>query len=433
MAVHAPGRQDPYHQTVRELSDRLVEAQRPIRILDAIKWDNSVQEAFFAANCKEPPPVDRAYYEQRPIGFDPVDKRREFQELAKDVQRKLGTFNPVGVILKRMCREYETVVRMLECRGLPEFSRLSQELYGSTTDVFHAGDPTLADLGSSIGEIISTIDQAGLLPTEEKTLNGEQAAELLQKRLNEAFNDPNEPVKVLLSDGILADAAAGADYLKVRKEAMFTERDIRLLFYHEGWVHLGTTLNGMNQPICTFLSKGPPSSTVTQEGLAMLMEVLAFASHPERLRKLTARLRCTAMAEDGANFREVYRFNRELGYNEFDSFVNSSRIFRGSTPNLGPFTKDISYSKGFVMVYNFVLLAVRKGLLNRVPLLFCGKTTLEDMAVLGQLVDEGLVTPPKYLPPQFADMNALIAWMCCSQFLNRLNLDRIEADYAKIL
>ena len=50
-----------------------------------------------------------------------------------------------------------------------------------------------------------------------------------------------------------------------------------------------------------------------------------------------------------------------------------------------------------------------------------------------QLVDEGLVAPPKYLPPQFRDLNALAAWMCFSNFLNHLSLDRIEADYANIL
>src|SRR3546814_9747867 len=42
-------------------------------------------------------------------------------------------------------------------------------------------------------------------------------------------------------------------------------RDVRALEVHEGLVHVGTTLNGLNQPICTFLSKGPPSSTVRSE------------------------------------------------------------------------------------------------------------------------------------------------------------------------
>jgi len=35
--------------------------------------------------------------------------------------------------------------------------------------------------------------------------------------------------------------------------------------------------------------------------------------------------------------------------------------------------------------------------------------------------------------PQIADMNALAAWMCYSNFLNRLNLGQVEADYAGIL
>src|SRR5690606_11931184 len=104
-----------------------------------------------------------------------------------------------------------------------------------------------------------------------------------------------------------------------------------------------------------------------------------------------------------------------------------------SLPNGLPFTKDLSYLKGFIMVYNYIQLAVGKGKLEQIPLLFCGKTTLEDMRTLSQLVDEGLVVAPKYLPPQFSDLNSLSAWMCFSNFLNHLSLDRIEADYANIL
>src|SRR6516162_3172615 len=47
----------PYESMVRALSDRLVEAQRPIRILDAIKWDDDVERAFFEKGCRELPPV----------------------------------------------------------------------------------------------------------------------------------------------------------------------------------------------------------------------------------------------------------------------------------------------------------------------------------------------------------------------------------------
>ncbi len=60
---------DPYQQTVRALSDRLVEAQAPIRILDAVKWDESIRQAFLAAGGRELPQVDRSYYHTRPLAF----------------------------------------------------------------------------------------------------------------------------------------------------------------------------------------------------------------------------------------------------------------------------------------------------------------------------------------------------------------------------
>lgn len=422
---------EAYGQTVRVLSDRLVEIQKPIRILDAIKWDPTIQEAFFASGFKELPRVDKAYYANRALSFDSTMKKQELFELERDVNRQLGQFNSIGMILRRMCREYREVVEMLESRGTPAFSHLSQQLYGAAHDAFHAGDPTLADLGMLMTETLGQIDKSLLLQAEEKKITGEQAVEMLQQRLDVAF--PGVGVRVVLSDGIVADAAAGSDYLKIRKEARFNDRDIRLLEIHEGWVHVGTTLNGQAQPYCTFLGKGPPSSTITQEGLAILMEIFAFASHPARLRRLTNRIRGVAMAEEGANFIEVFNFFREQGFSEHESYSNTQRVYRGSSADGGPFTKDITYSKGFVLVYNYVRLAVRKGLLDRVPLLFCGKTTLEDMRTIAQLVDEGIVVAPKYLPPQFADLNAVTAWMCYSNFLNRLNLKQIEADYASIL
>jgi len=93
----------------------------------------------------------------------------------------------------------------------------------------------------------------------------------------------------------------------------------------------------------------------------------------------------------------------------------------------------LSYNKGFIMIYNYIRLAVKKGMLHRIPMLFCGKTTLEDVRTLAQYVDEGIITPPRFLPPPFADLNGITAWMCYSNFLNKLDLARIQDDYAAIL
>jgi uncharacterized protein (TIGR02421 family) len=423
--------QDDYQDTIRALSGRIVEAQTPIRVLDAIKWDDSIRRGFLEAKGRHMPAVDRAYYDSRPLAFDSTAKKLEFQNIERDITRQLGQFNPVGQIMRRMCKEYRMVIRMLEARGTADFGLISQELYGAASDAFHAGDPTLADLGLMLSGYLNNIAARGDLEDEVKTLTAKDAVAILQERLAKVFGD--DTIRVFESDGIVADAAAGADYIKIRADALFNERDVRALEVHEGMVHVGTTLNGLNQPICTFLAKGPPSSTVTQEGLAILMEVVSFASYPTRLRKLTNRTRAIHMAEEGADFLQVYQFYREQGFTLEESYGNASRAFRGSTPDGLPFTKDLSYLKGFILIYNYIQLAVRKGKLEQIPLLFCGKTTLEDMRTLRQLVDEGLVAPPKYLPPQFRDLNALAAWMCFSNFLNHLSLDRIEADYANIL
>ena len=422
---------DDYQLCIRALSDRIVEAQTPIRVLDAVKWDDGIRDGFLKAKGKQPPAVDRDYYLGRPLAFDAAAKKLEFQNIERDITRQLGQFNPVGQIMRRMCKEYRMVIRMLEARGTEDFGLISQELYGAASDAFHAGDPTLADLGLMLSDYLNNIAARGDLEDEAKNLDASDAVNILQQRLAGVFGD--DTIRVFESDGILADAAAGADYIKIRSDARFNERDVKALEVHEGLVHVGTTLNGLNQPICTFLAKGPPSSTVTQEGLAILMEVIAFASYPTRLRKLTNRTRAIHMAEEGADFLQVFEFFRDQGYGMEGSYSNASRVFRGSLPNGLPFTKDLSYLKGFILIYNYIQLAVRKGKLEQIPLLFCGKTTLEDMRTLRKLVDEGLVLPPKYLPPQFQDMNALSAWMCFSNFLNHLSLDRIEADYANIL
>jgi len=426
-----PAALTPYQADIKFLSDAIVRAQSPIRILDAIKWPIEVKEKFFAQKFKEQPQITKEMYLHN-CNLDWEAQREKFHLIERETTKKLGHFNVVGQILRRTCNEYLRVLQMLEARGTHEFYWISQALYGSAEDVFHAGDPTLGELGLMMADSLFQIDKSDLLIEEPRNITAETAISVLQERLNIAFGDTNA-VRVLLSDGIIADAAAGADYIKIRSEALFNDRDLRILEVHEGLVHIATSLNGSLQPICTFLGKGPPSSTMTQEGLAILMEVLTRTSYPARLKKLANRIRAVALAEDGGTFLDIFEFYRTEGYDEEDCYNQSSRVFRGSLPTMGPFTKDLSYCKGFVNVYNFIQLAVRKGKLDRIPLLFCGKTNIEDIRDLTQLVAEGLVIMPKYLPPQFADLNGIAAWMCFANFLNQLSLDKIESDYAHLL
>lgn len=419
-------------ETVAQLSNRIIEAQKPIRILDAIKWDDQLKLDFFKSKCKQLPKVDAAYYRERnPLEFNPDEVSQAFGQIGRDVNRQLGELNPLGRIMARICREYRMVVQMLEARGTARFHEFSAELYGSAHDVFHAGDPSLAHLGTMMEQTLDGLVGHDLLLEEPDSLNANQAVAELAARLERAF--PKAGVRVMVSDGIVADAAAGTDYLKIRSDARFSTRDLDILEVHEGWVHLGTTLNGQAQPWCRFLAKGPPSAVITQEGLAVLTEILTQNSTPTRILRLVQRVRAITLAEDGANFIEVFDYLRQAGCNEHEAWTIAMRAFRGSSPVLKPFTKDLTYLKGFVLTFNYMRLAMATGKIRGLPLLFAGKLNIEDIPTYVDLLDAGVLKAPDYLPPYLQDLRGLAAWFSFSRFMAGLNFDQLERDFLHLL
>jgi uncharacterized protein (TIGR02421 family) len=430
--VTRPRPTEAFLTAVRELSDRIVEAQRPIRILNSIQWDEAIGRAFIDGGCVALPEIDADWYRlSRPLGFDATAKREEFQAIERDLARRLGQLSPLGLIMRRICREYRAVLDLLEARGTTGFGLKSQELYGSAADAFHAGDPTLAELGEMMEATLGRVSASDVIREEPRDIPAREAVRRLGERLQAVY--PDAGLRVRLSDGIAADAAAGTDYIKLRDGAFFGERELRVLEVHEGWVHLGTTLNGLSQPWLTFLGKGPPSATVTQEGLAVLTEVMTLSSTPDRLHRLVNRVRAITLAEQGADFMEVFRFFRDKGNDPEESFKYAARVFRGTSLSGPPFTKDIAYIKGFVLTYNFLRLAIAQGKLDRVRLLFAGKTVIEDMKVLSELRAEGVLAEPRHVPPPFADLRGLAAMLSFSRFLTGLDYGQLESDYAGVL
>ena len=433
MKTQGSTEKEKYKRIIKELSEIFINTQKPLRFLDSIKWSEEIKKNFFEHKFKKLPLVNDEYYKTINLSFDPQAKIAEFFDLEQEIRRRLGQYNSVGEILQRMCREYREVIHMIIGRGTSEFGRISKELYGSSIDALYAGQPSLNDLANMISEALINLKDLPKHSYDEKIYTSEQAVSIMQEKLNHYFQGATTLPQVVLADGIVADASAGADIIKIKKGAMFSERDLRLLEVHEGWVHVGTTLNGAEQPVCTFLSKGPPSSTVTQEGLATIMEIFTFASYPDRVKRLTNRIKAIHMAEEGADFIEVFNFFREQDLSEDFSYSCAMRVFRGSAPNGAPFTKDLVYTKGFILIYNYIRLSIGQGNPELVRLLFCGKTTLEDLRVLSGLVHEGILVYPKFVPPQFTDLAALSAWMCYSLFLNKLNLQRVAKDYQNLL
>jgi uncharacterized protein (TIGR02421 family) len=425
-----------YKEIVSQLAARIVEAQRPIRVLQALRWDDAIEEQFHKGKQREMPRVDVSYYEGVELGFDPREKIDEFERIARDIEDGLGEGDAVGRIMATTALEYRDVVRMLVARGTPQFYSWSRKLYGSPKDKFPDGRSTVRDLGQLLYGILTNVDEwSGALhsysPTYSRTIDATEAARQLGERLADYFGDVHVPVEA--DEVILADAAAGSDYVKVRSGAKFSQRDIDILEVHEGWVHVATSLNGQAQPVAKWLAKGPPRTTAVQEGLAALLEMFTFRTYPRRARRLNDRVLAVDKAEDGASFLDVFEWFRTEGYEEDECFHNTRRIFRGGVVDGGaPFTKDACYCKGVVLNYSFVRSAIQHDRVDLVPFLFVGKVAHEDVPILARRVADGVVRPPKYLPPMFRDLNGLAIWMAYSTFFSQLGGEAIAEHYARL-
>jgi uncharacterized protein (TIGR02421 family) len=307
-------------------------------------------------------------------------------------------------LLFRACEEHREAAALLAARGTPAFGDISGRLYGKSID--DAGGATTA----AFGRALAATPIATPTADDEPTLDAAAAARLLSERLTAYFGG-SATVRVRLRPQLAADASAARACLNVRGDARFSLRQVRLLEVHEGWIHIGAAVNGLSQPVCTFLARGSPSAATTQEGLAVLTEILAGASSPRRLRRLGRRAEATAMTEAGADFLEVYRFFLEVGDEPRECYRQAARVFRGGLPRgCGPFTKDLSYVRGLACVTALVRSALRRGRTRVLPLLFCGKTRLEDLSDLERLADEDLLAPARFVPPPFAEAVALQRW-----------------------
>jgi uncharacterized protein (TIGR02421 family) len=419
-----------YKERLARLAQRLVEAQRPIRILNAIKWDPSVFERFRDSKWRKLPPVDADYYRTVPLGFDPDATITEMRAIAAQVRLDLGD-DAIGKIVSETALQFVDAAEMLRARGTKRFYELSRRLYGSPKDTFADDVTQIRDVALDLYDILTHLDEKALGPQPARDIPAERGVEILNQRLKSYFEE--DSIRVILDDGIVADAAAGSDYIKVRQGAMFSERDLKLLEVHEGWVHVATSINGQRQPVARWLAIGSPRVASSQEGLAALLEVLTLCSHPSRARRLNDRVLAVDKAEDGASFLDVFEWFRTEGYDEETCFWSTQRVFRGGVLAGGaPFTKDIVYTKGIVSSYNFLRAAIAAGRPDLIAWLFVGKTEFEDLPVLVARAHEGIVQPPRYVPPMFRDMNGLAIWLGISTFWGRLRSQALQLHYDKL-
>jgi uncharacterized protein (TIGR02421 family) len=402
----------PGLEPLRRLSDAIVAAQRPIRILKAVNWDPAVHDRFFRHGAKELPRPEYA-----PLGFDAADKVKELQALKRQIRGK----NPIEALLREKCDEFILVTRMLASRGTRRFYDLSRRLYGDPRDRF----PDNPADNLAIARLWASRPRAR---NEEATISAGDAARQVRD-LCKPYLGAN--VKVVVRTRLTANAAAGATRVTLRKGVLFTPRQVQALAHHEGLWHVLTSINGFAQPVLKVLGVGLPRHTESQEGGGIVAEFLSGHITDERYIELGERTIAVDMAARGADYLEVYRYLLAR-FEPAKAARMSERVFRGGVVEGGaPFTKDVAYQRGYCRTFNFLRAALEVRDLDIVRAFLAGKMSVDEAELVRDLVEEGVCAGPVHLPAWFDDIDRLNAIVTHSVTMNRFSLPSISRYYAR--
>jgi uncharacterized protein (TIGR02421 family) len=425
----------PVARRITEAATALREAEQPLRILGLLAWPLSVRERFLARGGRELPRV----------AYPGVDTKPVHEALAR-ARPLIAESGPAREWLERIADRLALAGRMLEGIGRQDFFRASRELYGSPGEALPDSSDSPLQLARRLRRVIDGLNHLDLGAPDDPSATDHEVARRMRAAVTRFFGDDAPPVEIV--DQLSANATAGADRIRIRAGARFTDRDVDQLIHHEAGIHVATALNGRAQAQLPILASSHPGTTRTQEGLAVFAEFITGGMDVDRLSRLADRVLAIQMAVDGADFIEVYQHFLEQGRVaaarqtippadeelQRTAFEQARRVFRGGVLAGGaPFTKDVVYLDGLLRVHDFLRSVVAAGRADVLQLLFCGKLSLADVPVLCELAEMGLLRAPKFLPRWAADRRFLVSYLAYSGFLGRVRMGRVHERYAEVL
>ncbi|MDZ7789671.1 MAG: flavohemoglobin expression-modulating QEGLA motif protein [Xanthomonadales bacterium] len=394
-----------------------------------------MRERFLDGGARELPRVE----------YPAVDTASVREALAR-ARPLIAETGPARDWLGRIAERLELANRMLEGRGTPAFFAASRELYGAPGEALPDSGDSPLQLARRLRRVIDRLDHLDLGAPADASASDREVARKMGKAVRKFFGDEAPSVEIV--DDLSANATAGADRIRIRAGARFTDRDVDQLIHHEAGIHVTTALNGRAQSALPILAASHPGTTRTQEGLAVFAEFMTGGMDIDRLGRLADRVLAIQMAVDGADFIDVYHHFLEQGEAaaqrqgsdphplalQRTAFEQTRRVFRGGVLSGGaPFTKDAVYLDGLLRVHDFLRSLVAAGRADILQLLFCGKISLADVPTLCELASMGLLKAPKFLPSWAADRRFLVSYLAYSGFLSRVSMGRVHERYAEVL
>lgn len=406
-------------EKIQQLDADLVNAAKKIKVLNALSWPVDAEANFlkgWRSGNVQLPEIKLA----RPHVSENVET---LDAIAKACDAK----HPLEKFIADTATSYANAGRMLQGIGTPVFTQYSTIIYGRPDMVYKLQGLTAVDSAKFFLEVTDKLLGNHHIEPTESDITASEFAGWLKTEVDEFFE--HDAVEVVIDHNMSSKALAGATRIRLRGNAVFSGLDKDQLLYHEAFVHTATQLNGKKQPNLKSLGLGAPRTTRTQEGIAVLAELITNSIDISRLRRIALRVVAVKMALDGADFIDLFKFFLDAGQSEIESVRSAQRIFRGGAVKGGVvFTKDAVYLQGLVELHTFLRVAIRENKPNLIRNLFAGRLTMADALRLEPFFENGFLTPPVYIPQWASDLRRLAASMAYSAFVTNIDLDKIYLD-----
>jgi uncharacterized protein (TIGR02421 family) len=408
-------------QKIKELDTGIVKDSKKIKVLNTLAWPPGEEEKFLENWNRGNPKLPT-------IKLTPPDVKDSISSLER-IADQCDRRDPVERYLMDTARSYANAGRMISAVGTTDFTRYSVKIYGRPDHVYKTQGLTAVDAAKFFLEVTdSLLGNTNILPTETD-ISAAEFAGWLKTEVDEFF--AHDTVEVVVDPNMSSKALAGATRIRVRGSAIFSQLDKDQLLYHEAFVHTATQLNGKKQVNLQSLGLGAPRTTRTQEGIAVLAELITNAIDISRLRRVALRVIAVNMALEGADFIELFKFFLDAGQTQIESVRSAQRIFRGGAVKGGVvFTKDAVYLAGLLEVHTFLRVAIRDNRPDLVRHLFAGRLTIADALRLSPAFDTGWLRPPVYMPTWASDLRRLAALLAYSAFVGNIKLDDLYLERA---
>lgn len=401
-------------ENIRKLDNELVAIIQDFLLLANLSWPKESMQVFLKN-------ADKGNFKLPKIEYPKPNYSEKISHLTAYLKKIGKDEHPAISFLRETAESYLDAYRILQGVGTTDVSEFSLKLYGSPRDYVPVYKLRNIDIARFFIRVAD--DYKCVVAEEPLIFTAGQFKRELKKRINASINPVTDHIDVMVDNTIAARAAAGSNYVKIRKNAMFSKNDLEQLFHHEVMIHTLTYINGRKQPFLRTLGYNAPRTTATQEGLAVFAEYISLSIELVRIKRIALRIIAIDMAQKGADFLDLFNFYSEHGQNNEESYYSAMRIFRGGRPEGGiVFYKDNVYLRGLIEVASFLKHAMHHGMIHDIALLFCGKLTTGDVLRLQPLSEQGYITDPMYMPSWATRSSELAAHLAFNDLTQRFKM-----------